>query len=84
VGIWRNGDQYLTMKMIEGADAGLGCAHQNAHPQNIRGFILRVLQDSMFREATAKFEETFKHYDAGQRFRQFVDGLEERNLRERI
>ena len=76
VGIWSNEDQYLTMSMIERAGAGLGCAARNANHQNIRQLVSTVLENSCYQDSSLKLAESFKRYDACQRFRQFLGGLQ--------
>jgi UDP:flavonoid glycosyltransferase YjiC (YdhE family) len=72
VGIWSNIDQYLSMRTIEHASAGLCCSAWSLDPQKIRSIISTVLQDPRYRAGAAELAEKFRSYDACQRFRQFV------------
>ena len=76
VGIWSNEDQYLTMRMIERAGAGLGCAARNVNNQKIKHLVTTVLENSSYQGSALNLAESFKQYDSCQRFRQFLSGLE--------
>ena len=75
VGIWSNIDQYLTMMIIERAGAGLCCSAVSHDPREMQHFISTVLEDARYRAGANRIAESFRHYDACQRFQQFIHDI---------
>jgi UDP:flavonoid glycosyltransferase YjiC (YdhE family) len=78
VGIWSNIDQYLSIRAIEHAGAGLCCSASRVNPKRLQDMIISVLKDSRYRARAAELGERFRSYDACQRFRDFVHRVTER------
>jgi UDP:flavonoid glycosyltransferase YjiC (YdhE family) len=72
VGIWSNIDQYLSIRAIEHAGAGVCCSAYRVNPKKLQDTILSVLKDSRYRARAAELGETFRTYDACRRFQEFV------------
>jgi UDP:flavonoid glycosyltransferase YjiC (YdhE family) len=72
VGIWSNTDQYLTMMVVERAGAGVCCSAADHTPQEIQHIITSALQNPDYRDGAARMAESFRSYDARQRFQEFL------------
>jgi UDP:flavonoid glycosyltransferase YjiC (YdhE family) len=72
VGIWSNIDQYLTMMTVERAGAGYCYSAAKYDSRNIQRIISTVLQDARYRTNAGQIAESFRLFDAGQRFQKFV------------
>ena len=63
------------MMTIGRAGAGVCCSAADHGPQEIQHVISTVLQDSHYRAGANRIAESFRHYDACQRFQQFVHDI---------
>jgi UDP:flavonoid glycosyltransferase YjiC (YdhE family) len=73
IGIWGNIDQYLSIRTIEQAGAGLCCSASDFDAKKLQDMVLSLLEDARYRVKACKLAVRFKSYEAPQRFREFIE-----------
>jgi UDP:flavonoid glycosyltransferase YjiC (YdhE family) len=74
LGLCANMDQLLNMNAVERLGAGVSLRAARAHPEQLRTFARKLLDEPAYAQAAARAgKRFFVQEDAGQRFRKFVD-----------